>query len=666
MNNSPIGHTLVCALGVFVLSTMSLGHDAPLLGPEMASAAEIQLLVDGKPIATDVAPTIIDGRTLVPVRAVSESLQAQVAWHDDLRIVSVAKQNMVLTLQADKKEYQMNGRIHTLDVPLQIIDGRAMVPIRVISEAFGADVEWDGDAQRVLISMAGADVASTTSDQVLQQYGSIRIKHNRVNIRQAPNTSSPIVSQANEGDIFSLTGRVNDWFQIRRSDGTTAYVAGWLADVYDPSRSFAQVDPVTPAPEPAPVPAPMPTPSPEPPPVSNPTPAAPEATTDLAGQKHVSLFNNVNLRSGPSTSFDKVGQVNRGAEFTAIREENGWLLLNWQGKEVWVRNDLVSSDLSLIKTPTTLTSGHVNAEAAETMQVLETKEEHGQSWVTFHVGQAKTRVVSNTKETIVLEVDGAQVPAGFADPMAGKRPFVSMAFENVSDYAVRITVTLEKGGYFRLDRDNERFSIMGVAKHKDGNVGLAGKTIVLDPGHGNYSGGTVDPGAISKHNGLKETDFNTNVMMYLKETLEAQGAKVIMTRGYEPCSITLAQRAYLANDNSADAFVSLHGDSASNSSAYGAGTWLYTGDLRLTSAAQKDVRNELAKSINSGIAQATGRPAYIKYANFAVTRENEVPSVLVEAGFLSNPTDAALLATEDYQRKIAQGLYDGLANFFSY
>lgn len=658
MRKTGISRVAIFTLSLLLFSGLALGGNLTGQGPHKAFAADVRLIVDGREIATDVAPIIEDGRTLVPVRAVSEALDAQVAWQEDLQIVSVAKGDMVLILQANTQEYHMNGRIYTLDVPVRLYNSRAMVPIRVISEAFGAGVEWDQETFRVIISLAGPAPETAPKEDVLHQYGSVRVKHNQVNLRQGPNTTSPILGQANEGDVFTLTGKVNDWYQIRRPDGSAAYVANWLADIYDPSRPLAQGDQApqeseTPQPPPHPEPTPSPSPSPAP-------------SSQVEGKTFASRYDRVNLRSGPGTSFATLGQVNKGAQFTGVREENGWILLQWQGRDVWVRQDLVTSDLSLLTGDTSSPEEQDPLAPPHQVSVLETNREHGQASLVLSVGTAKVTILSNTKETLLIEVDGAQVPAGLQNPVAGTRPFTDLALTNISDRKVQITAKAETGGYFRLDRSNDRFTLTAVAKHKDGNLGLKGKTIVLDPGHGNYSGGTVDPGAISKHNGLKEIDFNTNVLMYLKDMLEAQGAKVYMTRGYDPVHITLAQRAQLANDHSADAFISLHGDSAANTSAYGAGTWLYTGDKRLTSAAQKDVRNALASSVNAAIAKATGRPAYIKYENFAVTRETKIPSILVEAGFLSNPEDAALLATEDYQRKLAQGLYNGLDAYFAY
>lgn len=643
---------LIAGLVVFglLLPTTAFNN----IGAEAVYAADITIVVDGNTITSDVPPTIVEGRTLVPVRAVSESLNAQVAWNESLRTVTIAKGSMVMSLQVSKSEYIMNGMIKSLDVPVQIINGRTMVPLRVIGQAFGAKVVWDDATRTVSITNDNQPVPEKP-DSVVIQNGSVRITENEVNIRSGPSTSYDILQRSHKGDTFNLTGVSGEWYQIRLSDGRTAYVANWLAEVYDPS-----VQPLAPPPAP---------------PAEEPVPSEPVNT--IANQPFISIYNKVNLRSGPGTNHSILGQMNRGAELTAIAQEGDWYQMTYNGSTVWVASHLVSSDVAGIKaeiaaaaaTPVSNNTGGTTepAKPALEMTVLETKSEVGQSWITFNVGDADVSVLNNNKEQITVQITGVQVPAGFGNPVNGIHPFTDMRIENSGTNAVKITARVSDHGYFRLDRRSDRFSIMAVAKHKNGAVGLNGKTIVLDPGHGNYgAGGKVDPGAISKHNGLSEVDFNTPLSQKLKAKLEAAGATVIMTRGAAPVNITLAGRAEMANDNSADAFISIHGDSAYNTSAFGAGTWLYTGNLRLTSAAQKDIRNEFAASINKGLADATGRPAYIKYENFAVTRENEVPSVLIEAAFLSNPEDAALLATDAYQEKLAQGLFLGLERYFSY
>ncbi len=97
------------------------------------------------------APQIVDGRTLVPVRFVSESLGAVVGWNGETREVSIMDGTNNIVLEIDSPYVMVNGKVETLDVPAMIIDNSTMVPIRFVSETLGANVEWDGETRTVTI-----------------------------------------------------------------------------------------------------------------------------------------------------------------------------------------------------------------------------------------------------------------------------------------------------------------------------------------------------------------------------------------------------------------------------------------------------------------------------------------------------------------------------------
>ncbi len=98
------------------------------------------------------APVIVDGRTLVPVRFISEALGAKVDWDGDTRTVTIELDGKTMKLVIDSTDADVAGANVALDVPAQIINDSTMVPIRFISENFGAKVDWDGDTQTVTVS----------------------------------------------------------------------------------------------------------------------------------------------------------------------------------------------------------------------------------------------------------------------------------------------------------------------------------------------------------------------------------------------------------------------------------------------------------------------------------------------------------------------------------
>lgn len=123
---------------------------------------KVTVEIDGKTIEFDVAPQIIDGRTMVPLRKIFEEIGASVKWDNDTQTVSARKNKKTITLTIDTADLQIdkgktddagNPIVETvaLDVPAKILNGRTLVPVRAISESFGLDVQWNETEQKVVI-----------------------------------------------------------------------------------------------------------------------------------------------------------------------------------------------------------------------------------------------------------------------------------------------------------------------------------------------------------------------------------------------------------------------------------------------------------------------------------------------------------------------------------
>ncbi|MDD2189861.1 MAG: stalk domain-containing protein [Eubacteriales bacterium] len=129
---------------------------------ESSADTEIQLIVDGKNITTDVTPIIRNDRMLVPVRVVSEELGAIVTWDNDARSVLVEKGDRSVLLRIDKNliAYSLNGNnsYNFSDTAPIIINDRTLVPVRLISNALGVGVRWDDKSRIVTVN------SSETSD----------------------------------------------------------------------------------------------------------------------------------------------------------------------------------------------------------------------------------------------------------------------------------------------------------------------------------------------------------------------------------------------------------------------------------------------------------------------------------------------------------------------
>ena len=112
---------------------------------------EINVTINGVKQNYDVMPVIVDGRTLVPMRAIFESLGAEVGWIDHSKTVTGTRNNKTVKLNIDENLAYINRQETILDVPATIINSRTMVPVRFISEMLGEKVEWDAATKTVMI-----------------------------------------------------------------------------------------------------------------------------------------------------------------------------------------------------------------------------------------------------------------------------------------------------------------------------------------------------------------------------------------------------------------------------------------------------------------------------------------------------------------------------------
>lgn len=116
-------------------------------------AARIPVYLNNREIPFDQQPVITDGRTLVPLRAIFEAMGAEVSWDGSNSTVSAKRGDIVISLKIGEKVMYKNSSPITLDVAARIEGDRTLVPLRAVSEAFGAGVEWDNDERAVYIEL---------------------------------------------------------------------------------------------------------------------------------------------------------------------------------------------------------------------------------------------------------------------------------------------------------------------------------------------------------------------------------------------------------------------------------------------------------------------------------------------------------------------------------
>jgi len=169
------------------------------------------------------------------------------------------------------------------------------------------------------------------------------------------------------------------------------------------------------------------------------------------------------------------------------------------------------------------------------------------------------------------------------------------------------------------------------------------RTIVLDAGHGGFDRGGVPGQRIS------EKDKTLDVAQRVRNLLEDDGYRVIMTRDSD-VFVSLPTRVAIANSHRNATFVSIHFNCAPRTGANGIETYYYRSDSA-----------SLAASIHRNVlASAPSENRGIRRRGFYVLRRTAIPSVLVECGFLTNPTEGSLVQSGSYRQRLAQQIARGI------
>jgi len=142
---------LVTISPTFTLA-QSIHYETPFDGIDYSRSDHIRIFIDGQELELDVAPRISGGRTLVPMRAIFEEFGLTVNWNEEDRTVTGEGVGLIVKFGIDSNQATVNGLVHTLDTPAMIVDGRTMVPLRFLSEVLGYNVVWVGDSQMILLS----------------------------------------------------------------------------------------------------------------------------------------------------------------------------------------------------------------------------------------------------------------------------------------------------------------------------------------------------------------------------------------------------------------------------------------------------------------------------------------------------------------------------------
>lgn len=423
----------------------------------------------------------------------------------------------------------------------------------------------------------------TTKESLELTNKQIVSKVNRLNVRTEPTTSSAVVGQLQEGDSANAYKSEGDWIEIDFQGSK-----GWI------NQSYITVTEQT---------------------VRNDTPSGEnvfEVSVDA-----------LNVRSKADLTSQKIGQVNKGDQYTVIDSYHNWVQLELDnGEKGWVYS--FYGTFSSTSTP------------------LESTETNGT--ITILYNGTNLRSDSTTSSEVVSRAD-----AGTTFPVSDKiNDWFKVTLDNqqtayvaswlVSSSNSNTTEQIEDKN--EDDKDDKK----NVSRKKGT---LKGLTIVIDAGHGGNDRGTT--GAL----GTDEKDITLITSELLSSKLQAAGANVILTRESDEY-VDLRKRVSIGHQVDADAFLSLHYDAIDNSSVRGFTTYY-----------MHSYQKELAKYVHEGLGNMISlKDRGTQPGDYLVLRENKQNAILIELGYLSNPSEERNVTTQNYREQATHGIYNGIINYF--
>ncbi|MBS4222542.1 N-acetylmuramoyl-L-alanine amidase [Lederbergia citrea] len=378
----------------------------------------------------------------------------------------------------------------------------------------------------------------------------------------------------------------------------------------------------------------------------------------------------VNVREQPGTSYSIITQIKKGETYPIESIKSGWYEIRLSsGKKGWIadwlakkqaakseiKTGIINVDLLNIRSEPSL-SGVIIGKMHQGDPVKVLEEKNGWSQIEFQSGEAwaNSNYIELQKNTISEAPPSELFISTLHDGTnIRKKPAIKSKIIGHASAGEVFKVIEKNDDWYKIEFDSGKKGFLAswivsqTSKRTVGKKGLAGKMIVIDPGHGGR-----DQGATGVK-GTLEKEVTLETARLLAQKLKASGAHVILTRN-EDEYISLQNRKNLAVSNDADAFISLHYDSIQDKKITGHTSYYYY-----------DYEKKLADSVHQNISKAVKiNDRGVRYGDYYVLREHQRPSILLELGYLSNPSEEGLIRTKRYQNTIATAIYKGLADYF--
>ncbi|AGB19732.1 N-acetylmuramoyl-L-alanine amidase [Thermoanaerobacterium thermosaccharolyticum] len=509
------------------------------------------------------------------------------------------------------------------NLPL-IIDNNTIVPLRSISEGLGEKVDWDGPTQTVTV---------TTKDKVIKLFigkDYAIINNNKVSL------SAPA----------RLINRDTTYVPMRFLFENLGYDVKWIGDKYL-IQAAKKADP----------------------PAANNVNITSFTSTYTNGTYTISVKGD-----GPLTYTQ--GSINDDTSIRIYFDFNN-AINTVTNKQITIdKNGLNLAYIGQNKLQPAITRLVVNMDYSMPYTITQSQDKK-EFDISFKIGQNKVSNITAAKvnnddqitintdadhfnpsrygdNKIIIDISGAtlSMPDG---KLAGNISFAGNAVTEIR-YSQLDANTVRVVAYTNLKADfSVKYTGQGIMLTVTKPDPNKKQLVYIDPGHGGS-----DPGAIGI-GGIHEADINLAIALKLKTLLDNGGYRTMISRTTDT-DVGLYDRPYQANNEGADVFVSIHSDSFGSPSANGTTVLYYpngyNGDTRDEKTFAQIIHDDLMKQINTTDRGLSERPKLV------VLNQTKMPAVLVETGFVTSPTDAQLLTDDNFQWKVAQGIYNGIVDYF--